>query len=283
MTLQGIEERDGEIVTQIVREAGTSFYHGMKILEADRRIAMYGIYAFCRIADDIADEDMALPKKRAALDDWRQRIARLYAGTAEDSVTRVLRGAIQAYKLKEADFQAIIDGMEMDAGAAIVAPPLEMLDLYCDRVASAVGRLSILVFGEASAAGQDVAYALGRALQLTNILRDVGEDAQRGRLYLPAEYLEGAAVPADPQAALLSPHLPRVMARIADLAERYFGQAEASMVQCDPKAMRPARLMAASYKPLIGILRARDFANPLSRPRLPKWRKAWLALQLLRP
>jgi squalene synthase HpnD len=270
-------------VTALVRQSGTSFYHGMKILPAARRDAMYGIYGFCRLVDDIADDDdVPLPEKRRKLEAWRQRIALLYAGHADDAVTRVLLAAVRAYKLREADFIAIIDGMEMD-GEAIVAPPMPVLDLYCDRVASAVGRLSVKIFGDDSAQAEDVAYALGRALQLTNILRDVKEDAARGRLYLPHEFLEAAAVPMTPAAALSSPRLPVVCARLAALAEKYFEEALAAMTLCNKRAMRPARLMAASYRPLLGILRRQKFDYGQGRARLPKTQKLLLAARVFLP
>jgi phytoene synthase len=276
-------EADVEAVTAIVRDSATSFYHGMKILPPERRAAMYGIYAFCRVVDDIADEEAPLRTKRVALQGWRDRIAGIYAGAADDAITRVLRAAAAAYKLREADFIAVIDGMEMDAGAPIVAPPLPVLDLYCDRVAAAVGRLSVLVFGDASGQAQDVAYALGRALQLTNILRDVAEDASRGRLYLPREFLADEAVPFNAAGALGAAGLPRVCARLARLAEKNFHEAETAMDLCDRKAMRPARLMAASYKPLIAILKRQNFDYARGRVALPKWRKLMLAAQIYLP
>jgi presqualene diphosphate synthase len=284
MSLEALAENDIADVTAIVRESATSFYHGMKILEADQRAAMYGIYAFCRKVDDIADDDdVPLPEKRQALKVWRQRIAALFAGNADDATTRVLRASAKQYHLREVDFIGIIDGMEMDGGAPIVAPPLQVLDLYCDRVASAVGRLSVCVFGDTSAAAQDVAYALGRALQLTNILRDVREDAQRGRLYLPYEYLVEEYVPVTVAGALASPQLPLVCAKLAELADKYFAQAEASMRLCRRRAMRPAKLMAASYRPLLGILRASNFAYSEHRVSLPKYKKLLLAARLYLP
>jgi phytoene synthase len=283
VTLSSLLPGDVTHVTAIVRDSATSFYHGMKILSPDRRAAMYGIYAFCRLVDDIADDD-ALPieEKWAALKTWRKRIAAVFSGQAEDAVTRVLRAAALAYALREADFVAIIDGMEMD-GVPIVAPPLPVLDLYCDRVAAAVGRLSVKVFGDASAQAQDVAYALGRALQLTNILRDVKEDSLRGRLYLPHEFLAAEDVPFDVAGALASPALPRVCERVAALAEKNFLQAEASMALCDQRAMRPARLMAESYRPLLGLMRARKFAISSEPVALPKWRKLVLAAKMYLP
>jgi len=202
MTPLGAEQADLDEVVAIVRSAGTSFYRGMAILPPDRRHAMYAIYAFCRIVDDIADEPGPFEAKAPLLEAWRARVARLYDGQAEDEVTRVLLLAIGAFDLRRADFLAVIDGMAMDAETAIVAPDLATLDLYCDRVASAVGRLSVRAFGDASATADIVAHHLGRALQLTNILRDVHEDVGRDRLYLPREYLAAAAVPAEPRAAL---------------------------------------------------------------------------------
>ncbi len=274
---------DTAAITALVKRAGTSFYYGMKTLPAARRDAMYALYAFCRVVDDIADDDLApMDDKRAALAEWRQRIAALYAGAADDAVTRALRAAVHTYHLPRADFIAIIDGMEMD-GEAIVAPSLRFLDLYCDRVAAAVGRLSVRIFGDAGPAAQEVAHALGRALQLTNILRDVAEDAARGRLYLPAEYLEEAGVPPDPQAALRSPNLPVVCRRVAALAAGYFDQAGAAMARCDRRAMRPARLMAASYRPLLGMLRRRRFVYGGRPAKLPKLQKLVLAARIFLP
>ena len=130
-------------VERIVRDAGTSFYRGMRILPPDRRAAMYGIYAFCRLVDDIADEPAPLEAKRAGLAAWRARIAALARGEAADPTSRVLRQAMRRFDLREADFLAVIDGMEFDAETAVVAPDWAALDLYCDRVASAVGRLSV--------------------------------------------------------------------------------------------------------------------------------------------
>jgi phytoene synthase len=274
-------QEDIDFVTALVKQAGTSFYHGMRILPPARRDAMYGIYAFCRVVDDIADEEGDFAVKRVALEEWRCKIADLFLGRTTDAITRVLGNAVRTYDLRREDFLAVIDGMEMDAGDPIVAPPLAELDLYCDRVASAVGRLSVRVFGDAGQPAQETAYALGRALQLTNILRDVGEDAERGRIYLPREFLDDAGIAPDPVTLLAAPGLPQLCARLADMAENYFAQAEAAMARSDRAAMRPASLMAASYKPLLKILRAQDFDYARGRVSVPKWRKLVLATRLL--
>jgi presqualene diphosphate synthase len=275
----GAVPSDLEAVETLVRDAGTSFYRGMRILPRERRAAMYAIYAFCRTVDDIADGPEGLDEKRAALDAWRARIEALFRAAADGPVTRVLAAAIPRYALRQEDFLAVIDGMQMDAGAPIVAPDLATLDLYCDRVAGAVGRLSVRVFGDASPSADRVAGALGRALQLTNILRDISEDAARGRLYLPHEWLEAARVPPDPAAALTSPGLPLVCARAAALAHNHFDHAAKAMRACDPRAMRPARLMGTTYAAILARLERRGWQRAAEPVTLPGWQKLWLAFR----
>jgi phytoene synthase len=282
MTALGARPADLAAVEAIVKRAGTSFYRGMKVLPRDRRAAMYAIYAFCRIVDDVADEPAPLPQKMAGLEAWRQRIHGLYTtGTTDDAVTRNLLLAIRAYDLREQDFIAVIDGMAMDTEQAIVAPDLATLDLYCDRVAAAVGRLSVRAFGDDSAQADEVAWHLGRALQLTNILRDVAEDAGRGRLYLPREWLDDAGVPHDPAEALRHKALPALCARLAAAAHRHFDQAAAAMAHCKPVAMKPARLMGATYGALLEALQQRGWSNPTVPVRLTRWQKLWIALRHL--
>jgi phytoene synthase len=278
-TALGAAQPDLDEVERLVRASGTSFYRGMRILPPDRRLAMYAIYAFCRLVDDIADEEAPLAEKRHGLDAWRARIEGVAAGRAEDEVSRVLLPAAQKFALRREDFLAIIDGMQMDAETVIVAPDLATLDLYCDRVASAVGRLSVRAFGDASAAADEVAHHLGRALQLTNILRDIGEDAERGRLYLPHEYLDEASIPADPQAALKHPGLAAVCERVAAQAKAHFAAAHAAMARCDRRAMKPARLMGASYAAILRRLERRGWKHPEQRVSVPKWEKLWIALR----
>ena len=279
MTALGADRSDLEAVETIVRAAGTSFYRGMSVLPPDRRAAMYAIYAFCRLVDDVADEPAPIEDKRAGLSAWRERVAALYAGRADDAVTRVLLRATEAYALRREDFLAVIDGMQSDAETAIVAPTLAELDLYCDRVAAAVGRLSVRAFGDASAAADRVAWHLGRALQLTNILRDLAEDAGRGRLYLPREWLLDAGVTAEPAVALRSPALAAVCVRVAAQAHEHFQQAHAAMRLCDKRAMRPARLMGATYAAVLRRLERRGWERPTVPVRVPKWQKLWIALR----
>ncbi len=279
----GCTAADLASVAEIVRRSGTSFGRGMGVLPPDRRYAMFAIYAFCRKVDDVADEDAPFADKLPRLEAWRGRIAALYRGITEDALDRVLLAAIRRYSLRQADFDAVIDGMQMDAEAVIVAPPFATFDLYCDRVASAVGRLSVRAFGDSSAAAEEVAHHLGRALQITNILRDLGEDAERGRLYLPAEALDRAGVPHDPPAALASPALPHACRDLAGHAETHFAAAWAAMRRCDRRAMRPARLMATGYGAILATLVANGWREPARRVSVPRWRKLLVASRAVLP
>jgi squalene synthase HpnD len=275
----GVAQADIDQVEAMVRAAGTSFYRGMRVLPAERRAAMYAIYAFCRMVDDIADAPGAFEDKRRRLASWRARIDDVYAGRSDEPVTRVLAAAVPRFALRQGDFLAVIDGMQMDAETAIVAPDLATLDLYCDRVAAAVGRLSVRAFGDSSEAADRVAYSLGRALQLTNVLRDLGEDAGLGRLYLPREWLDQAGVPRDPAAALGAPGLAEVCERVAALARGHFQDARRAMQECDRRAMRPARLMGATYAAILARLERRGWTQPDRRVSLPAWQKLWLVVR----
>ena len=184
--------------------SGSSFYAAMRILPREQREAMFQIYSFCRQVDDIADSDGPRPERLAALQRWRDDIDALYQGHPPARL-RDYAASVQSFGLQREDFLAIVDGMEMDVPQDIRAPDLATLDLYCDRVASAVGRLSVRVFGLARDDGIVLAHHLGRALQLTNILRDIDEDAAIGRLYLPREGLLHAGITCDRSAQGRSP------------------------------------------------------------------------------
>jgi squalene synthase HpnD len=232
-----------------VQAAGSSFYWAMRFLPVQKREALFAIYAFCREVDDIADGEQSREDKIVALDRWRRKIEDLYTGKPGDEITRALQPAVITYRLRKKDFIAVIEGMEMDARGPIVAPPLEELDLYCDRVASAVGRLCIHAFGEPTPAGEQVSHHLGRALQLTNILRDVEEDATINRLYLPAEYLADANIAVTtPTDVARHPNLTQVIAKVGKIAEQRFADAEAAIALCDKDAVRPAVIMMRVYR-----------------------------------
>jgi len=260
--------------------AGSSFYVAMRVLPRAQRLAMFEIYGFCRAVDDIADDaEGARELRLARLACWRSDIAALYAGVRPESLAG-LADAIARYGLAEVDFLAIIDGMEMDVVADIIAPDWAMLDLYCDRVASAVGRLSVRIFGVAQSEGPALAHHLGRALQLTNILRDLDEDTALGRLYLPREALLGAGIEETRPAIVLDdPGLDRACRDVAARAKNHFAEADAIMARCPRAAVRAPRLMAEAYKLILGRLEAQGWAPPRRRVHVPRLRLIFAALR----
>lgn len=281
---------------ETVRRSGTSFGAGMAILPKKRREAMHAIYAFCREVDDIADDDgISCEERRRRLAEWREEIDRIYEGRPQFPTGVALLDPVRDYDLPKQEFLMMIEGMEMDADGPIVAPPLEKLLAYTRRVAGAVGQLSMPVFGAARGEASDkFALALGDALQLTNILRDVAEDAKIGRLYLPAELLEKHGVAASARAVesmLASPSpvngrgvrgegtakrtpsppppLPQagegrialapVAHDLAALARRKFADARAALKQLDWRTVRPALLMMGVYQRYLDKLETRGW------------------------
>ena len=204
---------------------------------------MFEIYAFCRAVDDIADDPGPRDAPARALQQWRSDIDAVYAGAPPPHLAGLAQ-AVRAFDLQREDFLAVIDGMEMDVVADIRAPDRATLDLYCDRVACAVGRLSVRVFGMEQRAGLALAHHLGRALQLTNILRDLDEDAALGRLYLPREALQAAGITAtDPAAVLAHPALGKACAR----NRRSRARAEFRKARSDHGAKPAARRARAAH------------------------------------
>lgn len=273
-------EADRQHVHAVVARSGSSFTWGMRVLPKPRREAMYAIYAFCREVDDIADEGGTRAQKQAALEDWRDEIDRLYAGHPGKPTARALRGPVADYDLPKEEFLALIDGMEMDARDSMVAPSEEELSLYCRRVAGAVGMLSIHAFGAKEEAARDLAVALGEGLQLTNILRDLDEDAAEGRLYLPREALVAAGVESrDPATVLAQPALAKVCDDLADRAEARFEESLYLLGLCHRRALRPSVLMMEVYRRILKRLRARGWAAPRRSVRLPTPEKLWTLLR----
>src|SRR6202166_1276155 len=188
----------------------------MRSLPRAEREAMFEIYSFCRAVDAVADDPGPREPRRGQLQAWRAGIDAIYAGSPPQHLTGLAQ-AVRQFNLKREDFIAVIDGMAMDVDADIRAPDQTTLDLYCDRVACAVGRLSVRVFGMAPDAGLALANHLGRALQLTNILRDLDEDAAMGRLYLPREVLRDVGIiSTDPATVLSNPMLGAASDRVVE-------------------------------------------------------------------
>jgi len=267
-------------VRRVAAESGSSFYWPMRLLPPDRRDAMFAVYAFCREVDDIADGDLPAEDKVRHLDFWRDEIARIFGGTPETGTGCALQDAAMRFGLERKIMEAIVDGVAMDATGTAVAPDMDTLIDYCNRVASAVGLLSIRIFGDDSGAAREGAIALGHALQLTNILRDVAEDADRGRFYLPRELLADHGVDfADPAAALRDPALAAVCEDVAEVAESRFAAAGEAFAACDRKALKPALAMMEVYRLLLRKLRARGWRRLDRRPRVGRLRRLWIALK----
>ena len=261
------------------RAAGSSFYAAMRIMPKAQREAMFEIYSFCRLVDDIADDGGPRDQRLNQLQRWRTDIDALYAGKAPPHL-RGLAQAVREFNLQCEDFIAVIDGMEMDVVADIRAPDFATLDLYCDRVASAVGRLSVCVFGMEKEAGLALAHHLGRALQLTNILRDIDEDGAIGRLYLPREALSDAGIMTnDPAGALANPAIGQACAPVVARAKCHFADAEAIMAKSPRRAVRTPRIMAAAYRIYLDRMIARGWQAPRARVRLRRWQFLWILLR----
>jgi phytoene synthase len=263
------------------KASGSSFYVAMRLMPAEERDAMFAIYAFCRKVDDIADDGVGTRAERhQKMEQWRDDLRALYAGTIAQQV-RFLVPAVQRYGLRLEDFLSVLDGMDMDVAEDIVAPDLATLDLYCDRVASAVGRLSIKVFGMDEGPGFQLAHHLGRALQLTNILRDIDEDAAIGRLYLPREYLEemDCCRQMDPAAIVARPQIDAVCRRVANLAHHHYDEAQKILAARPKGRIKTPRLMGAVYSEILRASEAQGFAPPRRRVSLSRSRLLSLVLR----
>ncbi len=267
-------------VRAVTVASGSSFYWAMRMLTTARREAMFAIYAFCREVDDIADGVDAPDVKLSKLDGWRTEIDRVHDGSPIFPTARALVAPMREYALRRADFHAVIDGMEMDVGDGIVAPDMAELELYCRRVAGAVGLLSIRAFGGASGRAEEFAIELGAALQLTNILRDLEQDAAIGRLYLPRELLEthGVAV-TEPRRVLADPGLPEVCEELVDIVRRPFAAAQGALRESPARALRPAVVMMRHYQRILERLETRGWHDLDRAVSVPTPVKIWIALR----
>jgi squalene synthase HpnD len=261
--------------------SGSSFYAGMRVLPQPERHAMYAVYAFCREVDDIADDQQGeRPERAVALDGWRTDLAALYAG-GEGGRAAFLKPHVQRFGLARADFEAVIDGMAMDVARDIRWPPAAELDLYCDRVASAVGRLSVRIFGMEEAPGLALAHHLGRALQLTNILRDIDEDAAIGRVYLPLEPIEAQGIViGDIPAVVNDPRIDAVGKIVAAEARGHFAEAD-RILRARPRGHLIApRLMSAAYGQLLDRMEVQGWKAPRVRVRHNRLALLWTLVRL---
>jgi len=262
--------------------SGSSFYAGMRVLPKAEREAMYAIYGFCRLVDDIADDEVGTPAERsAALDQWRWDLDSLYAG-GDPGQAALVAEAVKRFGLKREDFEAVIDGMAMDVAGDIRWPSLAELDLYCDRVASAVGRLSVRVFGMDEAPGIELAYHLGRALQLTNILRDVDEDAAIGRVYLPEEAIAAQGIAfTTPLEVVNDPRIDGACRAVAAIAHEHYARARAVLKTRPRGHLIAPRLMEAAYAKVLARTEVIGWKPPRRRVKVSKLALLWTVARLM--
>ncbi len=257
--------------------SGSSFYYSFLFLPPERRRAITALYAFCREVDDVVDECSDLEVARAKLTWWRNEVDKLFAGKPQHPVTRALAPALEPYGIAARPLHEIIDGMEMDLGMVRFAD-FAALERYCYLVAGVVGMLAAGIFGYLDARTLDYAKRLGTAFQLTNIIRDVGEDARRNRIYLPAGDLRQFGVPAaDILAARSSEAFTRLMQFQTGRARELYRAAFEALPAADRRTQRPGLIMAAIYRALLEEIESEGFQVLTQRTSLTPLRKLWIA------
>lgn len=258
-------------------QSGSSFYYSFLFLPKERREAITALYAFCREVDDIADECNDSAIARVKLEWWRQELAQTFADKPSHPVSQALLPAIRNFDLALEQFEEIIDGMEMDLQHVRYAD-FKALQLYCYRVAAVVGQLAAAIFGYTDRNTLKYAHDLGIAFQLTNIIRDVGEDARRNRIYLPQNELAQFGVS---ESEILSGHgspaFRALMAQQTARAQQYYQQAMQELPQRDRHSQRPGLVMAAIYQTVLSEIAREDFPVLKQRISLTPVRKLWLA------
>ena len=258
-------------------KSGSSFYYSFLFLPQDRRRAITALYAFCREVDDVVDEVHETSVARTKLAWWRTEVADLFAGHPHHPVTLALQPHLETYGIDAPRLNEIIDGMEMDLVRHRYAD-FEELRLYCHRVAGVVGQLSASIFGYTDPRTLEYAEALGLAFQLTNIIRDVGEDARRDRVYLPADELGRFNLKVEDILALKGgPEFERLMAFQAERAQSYYDKAFAVLPDADRRNQRAGLIMAAIYRTLLDEIRRDRYPVLTQRIALTPVRKLWIA------
>ena len=269
-----------EYCKQKAAQSGSSFTVSFIFLPKTQREAMTALYAFCREVDDVVDECTDFSVAQTKLNWWKSEVANLYANTPQHPVTKALQPFISQFNLAQEHFLEIIDGMEMDLKFNRYED-FKQLQLYCYRVASVVGLLSASIFGFKNRKTLKYAHDLGMAFQLTNIIRDVGEDARRGRIYLPLDELRKANVTEDD--ILQSRESPAVKELIEfqiERAETYYDRALRELPVEDTKQQRTGLMMAAIYRTLLREIKTDSAEKVLnSRTSIPPLRKLMLAMQ----
>jgi phytoene synthase len=266
-----------EYCQQKAASSGSSFYYSFLFLPPERRRAITALYAFCREVDDVVDEGVEPQVAAAKLAWWRNEVRNLFGGKPNHPVTRALEPSIAKFGVNEQYLNEIIDGMEMDLRQTRYLD-WKGLESYCYRVASVVGLLAAGIFGYRDPRTLDYAKDLGIAFQLTNIIRDVGEDARKNRVYLPMEDLQRFGVPAaDILQSLETPAFRSMMEFQAERARRYYASAMSALPADDRRAQRPGLIMAAIYRTLLDEIQRDGFHVLTRRTSLTPLRKLWIA------
>jgi len=261
----------------VTRQSSSNFYYAFRLLPAPRRSALYAVYAFCRFVDDIADDE-GRSDPSELLGRWREEVARVYDGVPTHPISRALADTVRRFPLRQSNFLDLIRGVEMDLSRKRYAT-FEQLHEYCYRVASTVGLLCIEIFGYRHPSATDYAVDLGLAFQLTNILRDVMEDARRGRIYLPLEDLRQFDCSEDDLlAGRYSARVAALMAFECGRARAYYLRARGSLALEDRFSLAPAEAMRLIYERLLDRIEARQFDVFGPRVALPRYAKVTLAL-----
>ncbi len=271
-----------EYCQQKAARSGSSFYYAFRFLDPQRRRAIIALYAFCREVDDVVDECREPAVAHAKLDWWREEIALLFEGRPRHPITHALAPHVETFDLSKEYFEEIIDGMQMDLDYDAY-PDFATLSLYCYRAASVVGLLSARIFGLSDRRTLKYAHDLGMALQLTNILRDVHEDAMRGRVYIPLDELERFGVKPEEFRSNLTRESHRALFSFqAARAREYYVKAEAHLPAEDRYAQRPGLIMAAIYRALLEEIERDGFRVLEHRVHLTPLRKLWIAWRTAR-
>jgi len=266
-----------EYCAQKAAQSGSSFYYSFRFLPADQRNAITALYAFCREVDDVVDEVSDPGVARVKLGWWRTEVSAAFEGRAQHPVALALTPAVATFKLPQEHFQTVIDGMTMDLERSRY-PDFATLERYCHCVAGVVGLLSAEIFGYVDPATRDYARNLGVAFQITNIIRDVGEDVQRGRVYLPEDELSRFGVePKDLLARRASAGFKALMAHQVERARSFYARALAALPSGDRRAQRPGLIAGAIYQALLAEIERDDFLVLDRRIALTPLRKAWIA------
>ncbi len=266
-----------EYCEQKAAQSGSSFHYSFRLLPAPRRTAITALYAFCREVDDVVDEVSDPNVARVKLAWWRTQVEAIYDGAPQHPVARALVPVVRAYPIAKGDLQTVVDGMQMDLDQVRYVDFAE-LETYCHRVAGVVGVMSAAIFGYEDAATRDYARDLGIAFQLTNIIRDVGEDARRGRIYLPQDELARFGVaPSDVLRALHSDAFVALMRFQVERARAWYDRAFAKLPARDRRAQRAGLAMAAIYRTLLEEIARDDYRVLDRRIALTPLRKLWIA------